>query len=64
MHRPETALSLYKQATRLIRQQQCGDVASDAQIEAKLERALQLLAQGTQQHQDEPQTGAAAAAAG
>jgi hypothetical protein len=54
--RPETPLSLYKQAVRLVRQQQCGDVTADAATEKKLCKAVELL-QTKQQEQPEAQTG-------
>jgi hypothetical protein len=41
--RPETPLSLFKQAVRMVRQQPCGDVLGDAEIEQKLCKAVQLL---------------------
>jgi hypothetical protein len=49
-------LSLYKQAVRLVRQQQCGDVTADAAIEKKLTKAVEML-QTQQQEQSEAQTG-------
>jgi hypothetical protein len=55
--RPETPLSLYKQAVRLLRQQQCGDVTADELVKQTLQKALQLL-QETSEAQQADQTGA------
>jgi hypothetical protein len=41
--RPDTPLSLYKQAVRLVQQQPCGDVSADAVIQEKLTKAITLL---------------------
>lgn len=60
--RPETPLSLYKQAVRLVRQQQCGDVTADAAVEEKMNEAVELL-QAKQLEQPEAQTGSCMAQA-
>lgn len=56
--RPETPLSLYKQAVRLVQQQPCGDVSADAVMQEKLNKAITLLE--AQQQSEAEQTGQAA----
>lgn len=51
--KPETPLSLYKQALRIVQQQPCGDVSADAAIQEKLTKAITLL---EAQHAGEEQT--------
>lgn len=57
--RPESPLSLYKQAVRLVQQQPCGDVSADAVIQEKLTKAITLL---EAQQSGAEQTGQAALA--